>query len=53
MNFAVLIVLVSPGFEGGTELLGPHPFRWKTPPPPEDIGTHKSLGLCSFLLPDR
>ena len=26
-----------PGFEGHTELFGPHPFVWKTPTPPENI----------------
>ena len=31
--------LVSPGFEGHTELSGPHPFTWKTPTPPENIRT--------------
>ena len=25
------------GFEGHTELFGPHPFMWKTPPPTENI----------------
>ena len=30
-----------PGFEGHTELFGPHPFTWKTPTPPEDIRTKK------------
>ena len=40
-----------PGFEGHTELFGPHPFTWKTPTPPEDIRT-KSLGLGSFFFPD-
>ena len=24
-----------PGFEGHTELFGPHPLTWKTPTPPE------------------
>ena len=37
-----------PGFEGHTELFGPHPFAWKTPTPPENIRT-QSLGLCSFF----
>ena len=30
-----------PGFEGHTELFGPHPFTWKTPTPPENIRTKK------------
>ena len=30
-----------PGFEGHTELFGPHPFTWKTPTPPENIRTQK------------
>ena len=29
------------GFEGHTELFGPHPFTWKTPTPPENIWTQK------------
>ena len=29
------------GFEGHTELFGPHPFTWKTPTPPENIRTQK------------
>ena len=29
------------GFEGHTELFGPHPFMWKTPTPPENIRTQK------------
>ena len=33
--------LVSLGFEGRTELFGPHPFKWKTPTPPEDTRTKK------------
>ena len=28
-----------PGFEGHTELFGPHPFTWKTSTPPENIRT--------------
>ena len=39
------------GFEGHTELFGPHPFTWKTPTPPEISGL-KSLGLGSFFVPD-
>ena len=35
--------LVSLGFEGHTELSGPHPFTWKTPTPPENIRTKTSL----------
>ena len=38
-----------PGFEGHTELFGPHPFVWKTPTPPEISGL-KSLGLGSFFV---
>ena len=30
-----------PGFEGHTELFGPHPFTRKTPTPPENIRTKK------------
>ena len=30
-----------PGFEGHTKFLGPHPFMWKTPTPPEYIRTQK------------
>ena len=30
-----------PGFEGHTELFGPHPSTWKTPTPPENIQTQK------------
>ena len=30
-----------PGFEGHTELFGPHPFTWKTPTPPENVRTQK------------
>ena len=30
-----------PGFEGHIELVGPHPFTWKTPTPPENIQTQK------------
>ena len=33
--------LVSLDFGGHTELLGPHPFTWKTPTPPENIRTKK------------
>ena len=46
---------VFPGFEGHTELFGPHPFMWKTP----TVCTHpkisgpRSLGLGSFFLPDQ
>ena len=29
------------GFEGHTELFGPHPFTWQTPTPPENIRTQK------------
>ena len=29
------------GFEGHTELFGPHPFKWKTPALPENIRTQK------------
>ena len=44
------------GFEGHTELFGPHPFTWKTPTPPENVRTQKfrfgfyfsclNLGCC-------
>ena len=40
--------LVSLGFEGHTELFGPHPFTSKTPTLPEDILTQK-FGF-GFLL---
>ena len=40
-----------PGFEGHTELFGPHPFMWKTPPHQKLSGL-KSLGLGSFFVPD-
>ena len=30
-----------PGFEGHTELFGPHPFVWKTPTPPENVRAQK------------
>ena len=42
--------LVSLGFEGLTELFGPHSFTWKTPTPPEDIRT-KKFGFGFFSLP--
>ena len=32
--------------------LAPHPFTWKTPTPPENIGL-KSLGFCSFFVPEK
>ena len=41
------------GFEGHTELFGPHPFTQKTPTPPEDISGLKSLGLGSFFVPEK
>ena len=40
-----------PDFEGHTELFGPDPFTWKTPPHPKISGP-KSLGLGSFFLPE-
>ena len=40
-----------PGFEGHTELFGPHPFTWKTPSRPKISGP-KSLGLGSFFVPE-
>ena len=42
---------VFPGFEGHTELFGPHPFMWKTPTPPEDIRTPK-FGFGFLFLPE-
>ena len=36
------------GFEGHTELFGPHPLMWKTPTPPENIRTQKS-GFVLFF----
>ena len=39
---------VFPGFEGHTEVFGPHPFTWKTPTPPENIQTQK-LGFVLFF----
>ena len=41
-------ILVSLGFEGHTELFGPHPFTWKTPTPHEDIRT-KTFGFGFFF----
>ena len=41
--------LVSLGFEGHTELFGPHPFTWKTPTPPEDVRTEQ-FGFGLLLL---
>ena len=38
-----------PGFEGHTELFGPHPFMWKTPTPLENIRTQK-FGFVFFFL---
>ena len=35
-------------FEGHTELFGPHPFRWKTPTPPQNIRTQK-FGFCALF----
>ena len=43
--------LVSLGFEGHTELFGPTRSRGR-PPPHRDISGPKSLGPCSFFLPD-
>ena len=43
--------LVSLGFEGHTELFGPHPWRGR-PPPHQKISRPKSLGLGSFFFPD-
>ena len=40
-----------PGFEGHTELFGPHPFTWKTPTPPENIRTNK-FGFGFFFFPE-
>ena len=37
-----------PGFEGHTEPFGPHPFKWKTPTPPENIRTQK-FGFVLFF----
>ena len=37
-----------PGFEGHTELFGPHPFTWKAPTPPENIRTQK-FGFVLFF----
>ena len=39
-----------PGFEGHTELFGPHPFTWKTPTPPENIWT-KMFGFGFLFCP--
>ena len=48
------------GFEGHTELFGPHPFTWKTPTPPENIRTQKfrfgfffRAQIISFLVYQR
>ena len=40
------------GFEGHTELFGPHPFTWKTPTPPENIRTQKFGFGFLFFVPD-
>ena len=46
--------LVSLGFEGHTELFGPHPFTWKPPTPPENIRTKKfGFGFLFFLEDGR
>ena len=37
-----------PGFEGHTELFGPHPFTWKTPTPWENIRTQR-FGFVLFF----
>ena len=44
--------LISPGFEGHTELFGPHPFTWKDPQPHRRISGPESLGLGSFFFSD-
>ena len=44
--------LIFPGFEGHTELFGPHPFTWKTPITPENIQTQK-FGFVLFFVPER
>ena len=44
--------LFSPGFEGHTELVGPHAFTWKTPTPPEDIRT-KKCGFGFLFFPEN
>ena len=41
--------LFSLGFEGHTELLGPHLFTWKTPTPPEEVRT-KKFGFVLFFM---
>ena len=43
--------LVSLGFEGHTEVFGPHPSRGRPPPHP-NISGPKSLGLGSFSFPE-
>ena len=42
--------LVSLGFEGHTELFGPHPFTWKIPTPPENIRTNYCHCYSCMLL---
>ena len=37
-NLGISRQKVSLGFEGDTELFGPHPFTWKTPTPPKILG---------------
>ena len=37
-----------PGFEGHTELFGPHPFTWKTPTPPEQYPDSK-VWVCALF----
>ena len=42
--------MVSLGFEGNTELFGPHAFTWKTLTPPEDVRA-KKFGFGFLSLP--
>ena len=39
-------------FEGGNELLDPHPFAWKTSTPLGGLQTPVSQSLCSFFSPE-
>ena len=45
--------LVSLGFEGHTELFGPHPFTWKTPTPSEGLLTEDPSTQESYHDIDR
>ena len=46
-------MFVSLGFEGHTEIFGPHPFHVEDSPPHPKISGPKSLGLGSFFFPEK